>query len=68
MGARDFIEYLTRHSARSQWKPGDESDSVAFAVVHHVVPLSIGKAVAILHRDDRNNLARPLDVLARDIR
>ncbi len=63
----DPLHSLLRSFARPQRKPGNEHDSVLFAIVHHVVPLAIGEAVTILHGNDRHNLASPLDVLPRYI-
>ena len=33
------------------------------AIVDHVIPLPVGKAIAILHRDDGDDFAAALDVL-----
>src|SRR6266446_1492539 len=64
---RDSIEHLAGDFARPQWKPRDESIFIALAIIHHVVPFAVGKAIAVLHGDDRDNSARSLDVLLRDV-
>src|SRR6516164_67950 len=63
----DLVEYLPRESARSQWEPQDEGDSIALTIIHHVIPFTIRKTIAILHGNDGDDLACPLDVLLRDI-
>ena len=68
MRSGDLVEYLPRESACSQWEPRDEGDSVALTIIHHVIPFTIRKTIAILHGNDGDDLACPLDVLLRDIR
>src|SRR5580693_2853378 len=64
---RDSAQHLAGNFACTEWKPGDKSNSVTLTIVHNVVPFTVGKAVAILHGDDRDNSARSLDVLLRDV-
>src|SRR5882762_5606180 len=59
----DSTEHLAGHFARSQWEPWNKSNFIALAIIHHVVPLAVGKAIAVLHGDDRDNPACSLDVL-----
>src|ERR1700756_4840364 len=68
MCSRDLLEYLARNSSGSQGEKRDKGDSVAFTVIHHIVPLTIGKAVPVLHGNNRNDAARALDMLLRDVR
>ena len=42
--------------------------SVALTIVHHVIPFTIGKAVAVLDGDNRNNFASTLDMFAGNVR
>src|SRR6266478_5123273 len=60
---RDSVKHLAGNFARSQWEPGNKSNFIALAIIHHVVPFTVGKAIAVLHGDDRDNSARSLDVL-----
>src|ERR1700726_2919646 len=64
---RDSVKHFSGNLAGSQWEPGDKSNSVALTITHYVVPFTVGKAIAILHRDDGDNLARSLDVLLRHV-
>src|SRR5439155_22856532 len=43
-------------------------DRLALAVVEHALVLAIARAVTVLHRDDRNDLPRPLDLGNRHFR
>src|SRR6266481_6736539 len=51
---RDSVEHLAGNFGRSQWEPGNKSNFIALAIVHHVVPFAVGKAIAVLHGDDRH--------------
>src|SRR6185369_14179839 len=64
---RDAAEHFSRNFARSQWKPGNECNSIALTIIHHIVPFPVGKAIAVLHRHDGDNLACSLDVLLCDV-
>src|SRR5580658_9736896 len=64
----DFVEHLASNPACSQRKPGNKGDSVALAIIHDIVPFTIGKAVTVLNGDDGNNSARSLDVLPGNVR
>src|SRR5271166_1611171 len=67
MRLRDSMQYFPGDPACAKRKPGDKSDSIVLAIIHYVVPFTVGKAISVLDRDDRHNFARPLDVLLRDI-
>src|SRR5579863_9879067 len=67
MCTRDSAKHLAGNFACSEWKPGDKSNSVTLTIVHNVVPFTVGKAVAILDGNDRDNSARSLDMLLRDV-
>src|SRR6202521_3061118 len=64
---RDSVKNFPGNLASSEWEPRDKSNSITLTITHYVVPFAVGKAIAILHRDDRDNLARSLDVLLRDV-
>src|ERR1700758_4859370 len=63
----DLIEDLARDSASPQWEPRDEGDSIALTIIHHIIPLAIGKAVTVLNGNDGNDTACPFNVLLRHI-
>jgi len=72
--AWDSLDVLARSgSARRrrlclpQWEPGNKGNSIALTIIHQVIPFAVRKAIAVLHRDDRDNSARSLDVLLRDV-
>src|SRR5258708_10538467 len=65
---RDFVEYVAGDFACSQREPGNEDDSIAVAIIHHVVPFAVGKAIAVLHANDTGDSAAPHDVLQPDVR
>src|SRR5215472_3911528 len=64
----DLIEDLARNSSRSQREPRDKGDAIALAIIHHVIPLAIGKAVTVLNGNDRNDPAGTLNMLLGHIR
>src|SRR6202040_3152883 len=64
---RDSVKHFPGNLAGSQWEPGDKGSSITLTIIHHVVPFTVGKAIAILHRDDGNNFACSLDVLLRHV-
>src|SRR5260370_31730866 len=64
---RDFVERLTGNFARSQREPGNKDNSIAVAIIHDVVPFTVGKAVAVLHAGDGDYSARARDVLQGDV-
>ena len=43
-------------------RPRNEGDAVLLAVVEEVIPLAVSKAIAVLHRDDRDDFAGALEV------
>ena len=53
--------------AGGQREPRDERDVLALAVVQHVLGGAVGEVVAVLHRDDRGDPPRRLDVLDRHL-
>ena len=67
MCARDSLERLTGNPACAEGEPGNEGDSIAFAITDNVVPFTVGKAVTVLHRNDGHDFARTLDVFLRDV-
>ena len=64
---RDAAEHFSSNFARSQWKSGNECNSIALTIIHDIVPFPVGKAIAVLYGDDWENLPRSLDVLLRDV-
>ncbi len=47
--------------------PGYECDPVRLAMIQQVVPLPVGEAVPVLHRDDRHYLPCPFNMLQGDV-
>src|SRR5437588_13054169 len=64
---RDSVQHLAGYFACPQWEPGNEGNLIALTIIHHVVPFAVRKTIAVLHRNDRDNSARSLDVLLRDV-
>src|ERR1700733_1024121 len=52
----------------AEGSPRKEGDAVLLAVVNNEVRLAVGKAVSVLHRNDRHNPASALNVLAGHVR
>src|SRR5712692_2110168 len=67
MCLRDPVQHVAGDFACPQWEPGNKCNSIALTIIHQVIPFAVRKAIAVLHRDDRNNSARSLDVLLRDV-
>src|SRR5579864_6194137 len=65
--AGDLIEDFAGGPSASQGEPGNKSYSVALTIIQDVIPFTVGKTVAILDGDDRDDAARALDVLLGDI-
>ncbi len=63
----DSVKHFPGNFACSQREPGNKGNSIALAIIHHVVPFAIRKAIAVLHGNDWDNFARSLDVLLRDV-
>src|SRR5712664_4704746 len=63
----DSVKYFAGDFACSKWEPGNKGNSILLTIIHHVVPFAVGKAIAVLHGDDRNNSVCSLDVLLRDV-
>src|SRR6266436_5242383 len=68
MCLRDSVQHVAGNFACPQWEPRNKSNSVAFTIIHDVIPFAISKAIAILNGDDRDNSARSLDVLLCNVR
>src|ERR1700686_3856631 len=64
---RDAAENFSRDFACPQWEPRNKSNPVALTIIHYVVPFPVGKAIAVLHGDDRDNFACSLNVFLRDV-
>ena len=64
----NLVQHAASNFARSQWEPGNKSNSIALTIIHHVVPFAVSKAIAVLHGHDGDNSARSLDVLLRNVR
>src|SRR5256885_11249914 len=64
---RDLVQHFAGNPAGCEWEPGDKSNSITLTIVHYVVPLTVGEAIAVLHRHDGNNFAGSLDMLLRDV-
>ena len=64
----NLIDNVACDSAPAKREPRDEHDSVSFAIIHDVIPLAVGEAVAVLHRHNRHDLPRTLDIFPCDIR
>src|ERR1700694_5008308 len=60
---RGLVKGVAANLARSQWEPRNKGNSIAVTIFHHVVPFAVGKAVAVLHTDDRDDSACSLDML-----
>src|SRR5215475_14156582 len=67
MGLGNLQQHLSRGSTRPQWKPGNEGYLVPLTIIDHVIPLPIGKAVAVLYRNYSNNLTGALNMFLRDV-
>src|SRR5438105_2440229 len=67
MRLRGSVKHFPGNPACCKREPGDKSDPVTLTIIHHVVPFTVGEAISVLHRHDRDNLARSLDVLLRDV-
>ena len=59
----DSIKHFASDFTSSQWKPRNEGNSIALTIIHHIVPFAVRKAIAVLHRDERDNSARSLVML-----
>src|SRR5205823_7103916 len=61
-----------REITRQEWEPRDEGDARALAMIEHLLRLrcraALDEVVPVLHRDDRHELASPLDVRHRHLR
>ena len=55
-----------REITRQEWEPRDEGDARALAMIEHLLRrrcrAALDEVVPVLHRDDRHELASPLDV------
>lgn len=64
---RNGTEQRASHLAGRKWKPRDEGYRILLAIIDNVVSLTIGKAVAILHRDDGHDLPGTFDMLTGNV-
>src|SRR6266849_706671 len=64
----NLVKHVAGNFACPQWEPGNKGNSIALTIIHHVIPFAVGKAIAVLHRNDRDNSASSLDVLLRNVR
>src|ERR1700720_2853387 len=63
VGFGNSAQHFARDLASSQGEPGNKAEPMLLTTVHHIVPFTVGKAIPVLHRNDRDNSPRPLDVL-----
>src|SRR5207302_368016 len=68
VGLGNLVKHAAGNFACPQWEPGNKGNSMALTIIHQVIPFAVRKAIAVLHGDDRDNSARSLDVLLRNIR
>ena len=64
----NLVQHVASNFACPQGEPRNKGNPIALTIIHHVVPFAVGKAIAVLHGDDRENFARSLDVLLRNVR
>src|SRR5271156_885579 len=64
----DLLYDVVRLLRLSEGSPGEKSNAMLLAVVNNEVGLAVGKAVAILDRNDRNNPEGALNVLTGHVR
>src|SRR3989442_7341371 len=67
MRLRDTVKHFAGNFACSQWEPRNKDNSIALTIIHHVVPFAVGKAIAVLYGDDRDDSPGSFDVLLRDV-
>src|SRR5580704_16166450 len=63
----DSVKHFAGNFTGSQREPGNKSNSIALTIVHYIVPFAVRKAIAVLHGDDGDDFARPLDVFLRNV-
>src|ERR1700676_81521 len=59
---------MFREFAGGEWKPRDEADVFAGAILQYVLGISIDQIISILHRNDWRNAPDRLDLLYADFR
>src|SRR6266478_381204 len=64
----NLVQHVAGNFPCPKWEPGNKGNSVALTIIHHVIPFAVRKAIAVLHGDDRDNSARSLDMLLRNVR
>src|SRR5437667_4636118 len=64
----NVVQHVAGNFACPKWEPGNKGNAIAHTIIHHVIPFAVRKAIAVLHGDDRDNPARSLDVLLRNVR
>ncbi len=67
MRLRDSVQHVAGNFACPQWEPGNEGNSIVLTIIDYVVPFAVRKAIAVLHRDNRDDLACSFDMLLRNI-
>jgi hypothetical protein len=65
MRSHDLVEYLAGNWPCSKREPGNEGDAILFTTIYNLILLAIGKAVPVLHRNNRNDPPRTPDVFLR---
>jgi hypothetical protein len=64
---RNPFQQLACDAPCSQREPRDERDPISLAIVDDIVLFAIGETVAVLHRHDRHDFPRALDMFHCDI-
>src|SRR6266480_2332359 len=54
---------MFRELAGREWKPRDEPNVFARAILQHILGISIDQIISILHRNDRGDVPDRLDLL-----
>src|SRR5439155_11478538 len=57
-----------RELASGEWKPGDEADLFAGAILQHVFGISIHQVISVLNRNDRRDASYCFDLVYVDLR
>lgn len=62
------VQYCSPNSPGPKWKPWNIGYPVPLAIVDDVIPFTVSEAIAVLHRDDRDNCASALDMFLSHVR
>src|SRR5216684_83453 len=65
---RNLAQHFASIFTCSQREPRNKRNSIALTIIDHVVPFAVGKAIAVLHGDNRDDFACSLDVFLRNVR